>query len=118
MMTHSFRSAPTEVSKSWGQEKIFYNSDNYCSKALIIAPGSETSMHFHKYKHETMTVVSGEAIIETINNKEKIVYYLHDLESVVIPENTPHKIINASNSNKLVIMEASTRDQAEDSYRI
>lgn len=114
---NSYAALPTLVHKSWGCEKIYYNG-SYCSKALIINPGGFTSNHYHPVKHETMIVTSGEALIE-FNYKGNITqHFLQELDSVIIPPNTPHKIYNNSAANKLIIIESSTPDNPQDSVRI
>lgn len=105
------------VNKTWGEERIFYNGA-YCSKALIIAPGESTSFHYHPVKDETMTVVSGSAQIKVGDYTNYTEYFLSELDSVRIPPGVSHKIYNSSNSKKLIIMEASTRDDPIDSIRI
>ena len=114
---NSYLSLPTLVNKSWGYEKIYYNQD-YCSKVLVIAPGASTSNHYHPLKHETMIVTSGEALIEFVSNGNVTQHFLQELDSVIIPPNTPHRIYNNSSANKLIIVESSTPDSPEDSIRI
>ena len=114
---NSYSAPPRLVNKSWGYEKIYYNNI-YCSKALVINPGASTSNHYHPLKHETMVVTSGQALIEFNSNGNVTQHFLQELDSVIIPPNTPHKIYNNSAANKLIIMEASTPDNPQDSIRM
>jgi quercetin dioxygenase-like cupin family protein len=104
---------PKIIQKSWGYESIFYN-DLYCAKTLTINPDQKTSYHYHPVKHETITVVSGIANIN-INGKNNI---LEQNQSVVLEPNTPHYIHNISSKLPLLIAEASTKDDPQDSIRI
>lgn len=117
MNRNAIKIVPKVINKTWGEERIFYNGD-YCSKALIIAPGESTSFHYHPIKDETMTVVSGSAQIKVGNYINYVEYFLSELDSVRIPPGVSHKIYNSSNSKKLIIMEASTHDDPADSIRI
>lgn len=104
---------PKIVFKSWGFESIFYNSQ-YCAKTLTINPLQKTSYHYHKTKHEVITVVSGNANIH-IDGKDNI---LTQNQSVVLEPNTPHYIQNTSSKIPLLLAEASTKDDPKDSIRI
>lgn len=48
------------VEKVWGYERILHNDELYCMKELVINPGFQSSLHYHKRKTETFLVVSGE----------------------------------------------------------
>lgn len=104
---------PKIVQKSWGFESIFYN-DKYCAKTLTINPDQKTSYHYHPIKHEVITVVSGVANVN-IDGNDNI---LEQNQSVMLAPNTPHYIHNISSKLPLVIAEASTKDNAQDSIRI
>ena len=104
---------PKIVQKSWGYESIFYN-DKYCSKTLTIYPNQKTSYHYHPVKHEVITVVSGIANI-CINGRNNI---LEQNQSVMLEPNTPHFIHNISSELPLLLAEASTKDNPEDSIRV
>jgi mannose-6-phosphate isomerase-like protein (cupin superfamily) len=104
---------PKIVQKSWGFESIFYN-DKYCAKTLTIYPNQKTSYHYHPIKHEVITVVSGIANINISGNDN----ILEQNQSVMLPPNTAHYIHNISSKLPLVLAEASTKDNAEDSIRI
>lgn len=106
------------VMKDWGHEEILYNTNLYCSKILVINPGCETSMHYHSKKHETLTVSSGAAIVKALGDFTTSEYHLETFDSLIIPPNHKHKIINNSSSKKLVIFEASTKDDPQDSTRV
>lgn len=51
--------------KPWGHEMIFAAIDGkYVGKIIHVNPGQSLSLQYHKEKEETISVVSGEALIE------------------------------------------------------
>lgn len=101
------------IEKTWGHEAIVYNNE-YCVKTLSISPASKTSQHYHRIKHETMTVVSGVAYMHFVNKT----VVLHEGKSIIIEPKTTHCIENPSSTLPLLIVESSTFDSAEDSVRV
>jgi len=51
------------VPKPWGEELILSRSADTVVKALRIHPNHRLSLQFHRYKHETLMLLSGEAIL-------------------------------------------------------
>jgi len=47
------------VSKPWGHEEIWAETDAYVGKRLVISAGERLSLQYHEEKHETILVVSG-----------------------------------------------------------
>ena len=107
------------INKSWGFEKIFINTDLYCTKELNIYEGCSTSKHFHKVKHETFYVVQGSANISlyTQDGSLKETYTLREKESFCIQPNTMHSIENISFGKTLILLESSTEDKQSDNIR-
>lgn len=105
--------------KSWGWEEWIVNNDLYCGKRLHfdVLQGS-TSLHFHSKKHETMYVESGNFNINVVDTAtgQSCTHYLKQGDSLVIPPNTPHKIIAMSAPS--ILVEFSTHHENSDSYRI
>ncbi len=105
--------------KSWGWEEWIVNNDLYCGKRLHFhKAGGQTSLHFHVNKHETMFVEKGEFEIWRIDTKSATehVNYLEMGESIVIPPNTPHRIVAVQPNS--ILVEFSTHHENSDSYRI
>lgn len=105
--------------KSWGWEEWIVNNDLYCGKRLhFTKDGGCTSLHFHKNKHETMYIEYGSfdvVLIDTRTATMSIVTMLSG-SSLVIPPNTPHRII--ATRTPAVMVEFSTHHEDDDSYRI
>lgn len=109
---------PQIVVKGWGKETIFANTDQYCGKLLQFdQAGYEGSTHYHLEKAEHFFVLSGKfklKIIDPTNANESIL----DLsvgDVVEIPRGQPHRIICVKAG---IILEASTHDSSQDSYRV
>jgi mannose-6-phosphate isomerase-like protein (cupin superfamily) len=116
-----------KVDKSWGYEDIFVSNDKYCAKYLVFdKAGNKTSMHFHKDKHETWTVIQGSFLVRYIHTdvaeaKERILTPgtvndrpLHRI--FPIDPLMPHQL-EALEDNS-IILEISTADSVEDNYRL
>ncbi len=67
---------PREVSKPWGSELWFAQTDRYAGKILRVRAGCRLSVQFHEEKDETSYVLSGRVIVsqgdspETMTTKE------------------------------------------------
>jgi len=115
------------VDKSWGYEEIFISNDMYCAKYLVFDRlGGSTSMHFHKEKHETWTVVQGSFLVkyietDTANVREKILRPVridsgYRQERFTIEPLVPHQLISLEANS--IMLEISTPDSVEDNYRL
>lgn len=63
---HHFTNEPFQarVAKPWGYELIFTPADkSYCGKLLHVEAGKRLSLQVHDEKAETITLLSGEAIL-------------------------------------------------------
>lgn len=110
------------MDKPWGNERILEHiNDKYTIKILIIKPGQETSLQFHKTKTETMLCISGSGVIEYKEENDKLkteefkVGRYITLHSFVI-----HRVKNTSNKD-LIIIECATSElddvvRLEDKY--
>lgn len=108
---------PNVVEKGWGCEVIFANEPLYCGKIMKFKAGEKTSMHFHAEKIETFYVLNGHFVINTINttdaSNEKTL--LLQEQTMKIPKFLPHQIEALIDGE---IIEVSTHDCVEDSYRV
>lgn len=107
---------PKKVLKSWGYELIFYNKQNYCSKKLFINKNSESSMHYHNTKHETITVYNGILELEYLDEGAKKVVKLYENHSIVIPPGFSHRL--RAKETDVILFEASTHALNSDSIRL
>jgi mannose-6-phosphate isomerase len=112
------RITPQIIKKGWGRESIFANTDKYCGKLLIFTQaGYEGSAHYHIEKLEHFYVLSGKFKIKCIDpcNASEFELDLSEGDVVEIPRGQPHKIVCVEAG---IIIEASTHDDPNDSYRI
>jgi len=99
------------VQKKWGNELWIVNNKKYCGKILTLNAGQNCSLHYHKIKHETFYVLSGEAILEY--GRKKRLLSKGDVQT--IPIGMKHRIIATT---KTKIIEFSTQHFDSDSHRI
>lgn len=110
---------PHKVDKPWGYELWWGDTDHYLGKLLFINAGHCSSIHFHKYKDESMYVHAGIAKIEIYEVQDdkpvrKEYYTLGPGESIDIPKGCIHSIISLAD---LELFESST-PYPEDSVRV
>ncbi|MCS7184980.1 MAG: cupin domain-containing protein [bacterium] len=94
------------VKKPWGQEIWFANNpDNagYVGKIIEVEKGHRLSLQYHKKKHETIYILSGNPKV-FLKNK-----YIRMKEgaSAVIPPKTIHRI--EADKEKVIFVEVSTK---------
>jgi len=106
------------VEKGWGHEEIFASTETYCGKLLCFEPGKKFSMHFHRDKDETWYVLEGTFRLDTIDTDDATHFtrYLNPGDSWRNPPLLPHQLHCIQGPG--VVVEVSTRDTAEDNYRI
>ena len=102
------------VKKVWGDEYWIVNNEigNYCSKFLVLNPYHISSLHYHKNKCETFTVLAGIVNIEN----ERCNHICIKGDSLLIQPNEKHRF-EAINGNA-VILETSTWHDDLDTYRL
>lgn len=108
---------PRIIKKGWGQEVIFHNDEDYCGKILEFKKGGEFSMHYHMEKRETWFLLKGDMILKyidptTADEKEQ---HFKKNQIIIINRGFPHKLLALEDS---MIIEVSTPDNPEDSYRV
>lgn len=104
-----------QVKKTWGREDWIANSQLYCSKILYIKQNYGTSIHHHKYKTETMFVLSGKFRMMV----EGEIFFIEEGDILNIYPYQVHKIdsigTNRTEMNRL--LEVSTQHFDDDSIR-
>lgn len=109
------------IQKPWGKEEILSVQDRYVVKRLHMTKGHRCSLQYHRYKTETIVVISGTLLITKNfqngkNTWEDIVLYPGDHLTILAGE--IHRMEGVSNT---VYMEASTPElddviRVEDDY--
>jgi len=80
----------SESARPWGVYKILCEEERFKIKRIIIIPGKRLSLQYHHHRSEHWVVVRGTALV-TIDGQEK---FLHEGESVFIPQNARHRLEN------------------------
>ncbi len=112
-----FTSVSRIVKKGWGYELIFHNDDEFCGKILHFNKGGELSMHYHINKRECWYLLKGFMIFRFIDPKTAEIKenMFHQGQTLTINRGTAHQLIALEESD---IIETSTPDDPEDSYRV
>ena len=105
------------ISKGWGSEFIWESNDLYCGKFLNFKEGARFSMHFHKDKDETWYVLKGKFIVKYIDTKTSEVKE-EELGMGATWRNKPLEPHQLYCLEEGQIIEVSTKDTAEDNYRV
>lgn len=103
------------IKKPWGQEELIEVNKDYMVKKLTMFKDHRCSLQFHKYKKETIYVLSGELEILIGKNKESLERKKYIAgESVTIDPNIIHRMRGITETTYL---ECST-PQLEDVERL
>ena len=90
---------PPVVQRPWGTYESIARGDHYQSKRIIVNPGGALSLQLHHRRSEHWTVVEGTAEI-TVGDK---VVTCSANESVYIPVETVHRLVNRTNVPVVII---------------
>ena len=101
------------VKKVWGWELILISTELYACKLLILKGGYQCSIHYHKEKDETFMLLAGQADIQ-LNKNMLSKPFVHFATENVVPYQQ-HRFVGKSIYS--IILEVSTQDKPEDSYR-
>ena len=63
-MTSHLTTTTRRVTKPWGHELIWAESEFYVGKILHVRAGHSISLQYHEIKHESWLIRSGSAIVE------------------------------------------------------
>ena len=104
------------VEKLWGSEEHITNTELYCTKFLNLKKGYQCSLHYHKVKDETFYIYNGVVELEIDLDGQRETMVMKPGDSYRIPPGLAHRF--RSQTDTACIIESSTHDMAEDSYRI
>ena len=107
------------VKKPWGREVWFAHTEDYMGKLLIIQPGEQVSLHYHKDKEETMYVMFGIMEVYTVGQEGTIVLQEEVCTEGVfhVEPGQYHSMKCISNPQPVYLFEVST-PHPDDSIRI
>lgn len=108
------------VEKSWGWEKWFANTPDYCGKELFIKRNEWSSngkYHYHKIKDETFYIIKGSLILNYVDDK-------NIFHNITLPKGSNFRVEPGIKHRFSTItlggchfIEASTHHDDEDSYK-
>ena len=105
---HLFKHRPiTHVTKPWGYELIWAQTDRYVGKILHINRGESLSLQYHEMKEETLYVVEGELELTIERDGERRVLPLRKGEAFHIPPRLIHRMLAVADTD---VAEVSTPD--------
>ena len=102
------------VKKPWGAEIHIANSNEYCLKYLIFFKQKQFSHHSHNLKKELWHCVYGKMECVLENNAGKQYFIFNQGDKIEIQPNIIHQLQAIKNT---ILVEVSSRDYPEDSYR-
>jgi mannose-6-phosphate isomerase len=80
------------VSKPWGYEIVWAETDRYVGKILHIRAGQKLSRQYHVKKDETFLVETGEMDLEIGEGSNRQVIRMQQRESFHCPPQTVHRM--------------------------
>jgi mannose-6-phosphate isomerase-like protein (cupin superfamily) len=104
------------IHKLWGEEHVMVNEPEYCLKKLLLAPGHQSSLHYHRKKKETFFVEAGSCRLELHKKNGVQIHNLVEGRVVTITPGTPHRIYEAS--GLCILIEVSTHHDDLDVVRL
>lgn len=100
-----------EVKKAWGKELIIVN-DEYCGKLLYLDKEAQSSYHKHLKKKETFYCLEGQVAL-TIEGRDYMLNPYSRPKTI-----KPGQLHGFMGITDAVIIEFSTHDSPEDTYRL
>ena len=103
------------IKKPWGSEELIEYNKNYTLKKIFMKKGFRCSLQYHRFKKETIYIISGKLKIFIGKSKTKLKsknYLAND--SITIEPKLIHRMEGVTNS---IYLEAST-SQLTDVIRI
>jgi len=106
------------VSKPWGYEIVWAETDRYVGKILHISAGQRLSRQYHVEKDETFLVEAGEMDLEIGEGTERRVIRMRPREAFHCPPNTIHRMIAVTDVDVIEVSTPELDDvvRLEDAY--
>lgn len=109
-------SLPRVTDKPWGSEVLLRLTEHYAVKVLRLRAGCRLSLQYHRVKHETLLLGSGQAILETHRHGQVT---RHTMERPVeVPPGTVHRVAAIQDSEIVEVSSTELDDvvRLEDDY--
>ena len=107
------------VSKPWGEELVLSRTRTSIVKKLRIGPNRRLSLQYHRRKHETLMLLSGEALL-TIGPSAERLRQASMLTGVRedIPAGVVHRLSAGSDGADILEVASRPPDDADDIVRL
>jgi mannose-6-phosphate isomerase-like protein (cupin superfamily) len=100
------------IEKLWGHEEILADRFNYCLKRLVLKPGFQSSLHYHRIKEESFYIESGICVLELSGESETL--QPGDVRHIMFFQRHRFRAIGGP----CLILEVSTHHDDEDVVRL
>jgi quercetin dioxygenase-like cupin family protein len=112
------RGSFTHVKKPWGSELVWARTPKYVGKILTIKKGGRLSLQYHRWKDETIHMLSGTMDFEVEEKGRLVVRRLSKGEGYRIRPRTKHRMIAVSDCQVLEVSTPQLLDvvRLEDAY--
>ena len=81
------------IKKPWGNEEVIEINDKYVLKKLTMLKGHRCSLQYHKFKRETIYVLSGKLKIYTGKSKNNLTAKTYNpQETITLPPGLIHRM--------------------------
>ena len=112
------RDAFTVVKKPWGSELVWAMTPKYVGKILRIRKGGRLSLQYHRWKDETIHLLSGTLDFEVEEKGRLVVRRLRRGEGYRIRPRTKHRMVAVSDCEVLEVSTPQLLDvvRLEDAY--
>jgi len=105
----------SKVVKPWGSEELLASTDRYALKLIRVQKGSRPSLQFHRWKSESLFLLSGKLGVEMGESKDALAAgEILPGECLDVPRGRVHRVAALEDS---VIIEVST-PELDDVVRI
>jgi quercetin dioxygenase-like cupin family protein len=115
---HLSRSSYEIVRKPWGSELVWARTPKYLGKVLRIKRGGRLSLQYHRWKDETIHMLSGTMVFEVQEKGRMVSRRLRRGEGYRILPGTKHRMTAVSDCEVLEVSTPHALDvvRLEDSY--
>ena len=106
------------VTKPWGYEIVWAETDRYVGKVLHIDAGQKLSRQYHRRKDETFLVESGEMDLEVGQGADLRVVRMRARDAFHCPPHTVHRMVAVTDVDVIEVSTPELDDvvRLEDAY--
>jgi len=96
------------VTKPWGHEEIFAETDRYVGKLLVVRAGEALSLQYHERKEETLRLLDGTLELQAGPHRDSLETFTLEPGAVFhVPPGELHRMVALTD---IVLLEVSTTE--------